>query len=356
MTNFWDDNLSEHDLMSEEIEEQAQKILEEYEEPEEIEEEYEEYEEEYEEEVMQDYRPSSKKAAYKLNKGEDSIVANAMVKLEQARLYEMLIKHDMFKGVKANPTALANVKRELKDYILSRLEKLLAINSGKEEPKQPVRVEVESPFNDVEIEFLKALSYKGTKGLSAEAGTKKITATEIQPLQSSQKVKEEPQGLSSLGDYDNQTEPYEEEEEYVEPAPVRKPKKVAKPAPKRKKAQKAKPKVKPSPSQPVKKNKPSRAKINRRGEISDSEAERIAREDIERMKGRKPVNKMTATELIEANKKITTANKARPAGAKPIPTAQQLNLQYQTQQLQNSQNPNSNGFNLLLNKVLASKK
>ena len=365
MKDFWDETVSEHDLMSEEIEEQAQKILDEYEEPEEDEyEDDEEYEDE--EEVMEDYKPSKGKTAYSLNRQENSIVTESTIRLEQARLYDMLIKHDMFKGVKANPRALANVKQELKTYIVSRLEILLGIKKEKIQRDKPIEVEVESPFNDVEIEFLKALSHKGTKGLSSEVtATKKLKATEIQPLSGPQQEEEE-QGLSSLGDYDDQTEPYDEdeyedeyedeEEEYIEP-PKPKKKVAKKPAPK--------PTRKPTPKRKLKKkkplpeavkHKPSRAAINRRGEMSDAEAERIAREDMARMAGRKPVNKMTETELLEANKRITTqAQKERPAGAKPIPNAQQLNMHYQTQQLNTSANDTS-GFNLLLNKILADKK
>lgn len=360
MSGFWDENVSEHEMLSEEIDEQAQKILDEYEDSDDEEYEEEEYEEE---EVMEDYKPNKGKVAYKLNKQESNIVTDATIRLEQARLYDKLIKHDMFKGVKANPTALANVKQELKTYIVSRLEILLGIKKEKVQRDKPIEVEVESPFNDVEVEFLKALSYKGTKGASAEAETKKLKATEIRPMSDDEEYEEE--GLSSLGsdedDYDDYEEEYEEEEEvYIAPKPKKKV--VKKPAPKPKKVVKKAPKKvakvkKSKPQAPVEKNRPSRAKINRRGEMSDAEAERIAKEDMERMKGRKPINKMSETELLEANKRITTnARKDRPVGAKPIPDAAQLNMHYQTQQANSNANPAASGFNALLNKVLASKK
>ena len=373
MSDFWDEkNLSELDMLSEEIDEQAQKILDEFEEPEDEEEEYEEDEYEEEDEVMEDYKPTKGKVAYNLNRQESSVVNDATIRLEQARLYDMLIKHDMFKGVKANPSALANVKNELKTYIVSRLEILLGIRKEKPdrvEKVAPIEVEVDSPFNDVEIEFLKALSYKGTKGASAEAVSKKLKATQIQPLSSPMQVEEEEQGLSSLSSYDDEDdyeeeyedeeEEYEdEEEEYIEPPKPKKKVLKKKPAPKPKAKKKPAPKRKVAkPAGEVEKYKPSRAAINRRGEMTDAEAERIAREDMERMKGRKSVSKMNETELLEANKRITTnAKKERPAGAKPIPDATQLNMHYQTQQANNSANPSASGFNVLLNKVLASKK
>lgn len=351
--NFWDSgSVSEYDLMAEEIDEQAQQILDEYsdEEPEE------EYEEEYEdeeyeeEETMSDYEPTKRNTAYKLDKRESSVVNDAMIRLEQARLYDMLIKHDMFKGVKAHPAALENVKTELKSYIVSRLEVLLGIRKEKVDREIPKQVQVELPFNDIEIEFLKALSYKGTKGASAQADTRKVVATEVLPTMVASQKQQELHGLQPLS-YDE--EEYEEEEEYVEPP---KPKKVVK-----KKQVAKRPKPTPTPSRgqpvsqaPVKKHKPSRAKLDRKGEISDSEAERIAREDMERMKGRKPVDQMTPTELLEANRRISSG-KTKVQGAKPIPNAQQLSMQYQMQQMNNTSNPGSNGFNMLLNKILSEK-
>lgn len=350
--NFWDqDKVSELDMLSEEIEEQTQKIIDEYEAPEEEEYEEEEYEEE---ETMSDYEPTKAKAAYKLNKHENSVVSDAMVRLEQARLYDMLIKHDLFKGVKAHPSALRNVQNELKSYIVQRLEILLGLKKEKVEKELPKQVQVELPFNDVEIEFLKALSYKGTKGASAQLDSKKVVATEVLPTVAAPKQieQQEPEGLQPLGGYDEDDYEDDYEEEVIE-EPAR-PKKVVKKKPAPKTTPKRKP-VKKTPQ--VKKTKPSRAKINRRGEISDEEAERIAREDIERMKGyKKPAHKMSAQELIEANKRINSNKSGQVQGAKPIPTGSSLEMHYRTKQANQSANPQSGGFNVLLNQLLANKK
>jgi len=347
MNDFWDKKTSEYEMLQDNMEDSAQEILDELEE----EENEEEYEEEYEEEDdMSDYQPTKNKVAYKLNKRENDVVNDAMVRLEQARLYDMLIKHDMFKGVKANPRALANVQAELKAYIVQRLEILLGIKKDQRdqvEKQVPKEVQVELPFNDIEIEFLKALSYKGTKGASAQAESKKVMAREVLPTIGSRPapIQSEPEGLQSLGSsYDDEDE---YEEEYQEPK--RKLKKKA--APVKKVANASAPK-KPSQAKP----KPSRAKLSRGGQITDEEAERIAREDIERMKGRKPVNQMSAEDLMRANSGINSGRTARPEGAKPIPTGASLKTHYMTKQMNQSTDPKSDGFNVLLNKILADKK
>lgn len=374
MSNFWNNSepVSEYEMMADEMEEQAQQILDEYSDEEPEEEYEEEYEEHEEEESMSDYEPTKKTSAYRLNKKQNSVVNDAMIRLEQARLYDMLIKHDMFKGVKAHPTALNNVKKELKDYIVSRLEILLGIKGEKKEVEIPKNIELELPFNSIEVEFLKALSMKGTKGASVEAGHGMVLRANLKTQTSPAEVyedddeyeEEEYEGLQPLS-YEEEEDEYEEEE-YVAPAPKPK-KKVKKPAPKPtpkpsngRPVRKAPPKKKKpvKKAAPVQKHKPSRAIVNRKGEISDAEAERIAREDMERMKGRKPVNEMTPTELMEANKRINT--KKNNIGQKPIPTGEQLNMYYQTQQMNNQLNQQNNPGamiqNKLLQKILSEKK
>ena len=350
MSGFWDNSeaSSEWESLEDTLDNAAQQVLQEIEEPEEYEEEYEE--EEYEEEnYMTDYEPRKKKVAYTLDNRESNVVTDAMIRLEQARLYDLLIKHDMFRGVQAHPQALANVQNELKTYIVQRLEFLLGI---KQEQKNVVTQDlvVESPFNKVETMFLKMLAKKGTGGESENAETVYLESI---PVESEA---EEDIDDSSVANYKNMKFSGNNTD-YLAPLqsePVQK-QPVKKAAPKKKQPVK---KVKAeSVQQKPKKIKNTSAKINRRGLMSNKEAERLAREDMERMANRKPVEKMTAQELVEANKKInTTTNKIRPANALPIPTEAQLNMHYQAQQLNRTSQPNSNAFNALLNKVLSDKK
>jgi hypothetical protein len=104
-------------------------------------------------------------SAFDLNEEEVSITYNSRIRLEQAKLYEMLIDQDIFDGVEANPQAIQNVKTELKQYILDRLNILLGMKSEIRQTSQ----KVELPFNTLEIQFLKDLAFKGTKGESGES-------------------------------------------------------------------------------------------------------------------------------------------------------------------------------------------
>lgn len=354
MSGFWDNSeaSSEWESLEDTLDNAAQQVLQEIEEPEEYE----------EENYMTDYEPRKKKVAYTLDNRESNVVTDAMIRLEQARLYDLLIKHDMFRGVQAHPQALANVQNELKTYIVQRLEFLLGI---KQEQKNVVTQDlvVESPFNKVETMFLKMLAKKGTGGESENA---EAVYLESIPVENEVETEEDIDN-SSVANYKNmklsgnntdylaplQSEPVQKQP--VKKAVPKKKQPVKKAAPKKKQPVK---KVKAEPAQQKpKKIKNTSAKINRRGLMSNKEAERLAREDMERMANRKPVEQMTAQELVEANKKInTTTNKIRPANALPIPTEAQLNMHYQAQQLNRTSQPNSNAFNMLLNKVLSDKK
>ena len=366
MSGFWDENRqSEYEQIEETYDEEAKAILAELDDDVEYEDEIEDYDdnlaEEYEDE--EEYEEENNESAYKLDRRESGVVNESMIRLEQARLYDMLIKHDLFAGVKAHPNALRNVQNELKKYIVERLEILLGIKQEKIANDGPREFAVESPFNDVEIDFLKALSYKGTKGASAQAKTKSLVANEIQPLEED----DEDEGmLRPLGEF-------EEEPELVpmrRPVPKRKPKSVQ---PTRKVAPKRVAKPKPT-RMVVPKNKPVTRRVvpkkgavpkkattnagikrkSRRKEMSKAEAEEIAREDIARMEGRntKPAHEMTAKELVAANKRIAKENnKPRPEGAKDMPNTAQVSTLYQQQQMTN----NNTGFNTLLQKVLHDK-
>lgn len=80
-------------------------------------------------------------------------LTNARLRLEQGRLYEMFLKHNLFGDVDSDPRAIANVQRELKEFIQERLEVLLGL---KPDPKLiKLRQEEAGPFNSLEIDILK---------------------------------------------------------------------------------------------------------------------------------------------------------------------------------------------------------
>jgi len=128
---------------------------------------------------------------------EQSVLDNAVLRLEQAQLYKMLMESDLFADVQANPEAIKNVQRELKRFIKERLEIFLGIRAPKAEA-----VEYESPFSDLEIKVLKSVAHKvsgGTVGSPIVGGSlPKISAKVQQPAtplrsRSSSKPQRKPQ-------------------------------------------------------------------------------------------------------------------------------------------------------------------
>lgn len=293
MSNFFDDGFSEIEMLEEEAE------LEDSEE-EQID------DEESDEEIEQE-----EKTSYSLSRQEKSVVNEAMLRLEQARLYEMLLKHNFFDGIRINPLAKQNVEQELKKFILERLEILLGI---KQEEAQDIgsSLTVDLPFNSVEIEFLKALAYKGTNGASVSAVPAQAQAT-IQPLKTSPRQ----EGLKPLA------QPKLNSIKKIQPT-----KQVERPA------KQVKPRVQ---------ERQVRAKRGART------VEEIAKEDLDRMKNRKPAHEMTVKELIAANKRIGGGSRPKPKDALPMPTPeQQVALATSNRQLSGA----NSGFNEIISKAL----
>ena len=91
-------------------------------------------------------------------------ISPALLRLEQGKLYQMLIEHDLFSDVDANQQAIDSVQQEMHDFITSRLEVLLGMRQDGDFSRP--QNNVESPFTDIEIEALKSLAKKLTGGLA----------------------------------------------------------------------------------------------------------------------------------------------------------------------------------------------
>jgi hypothetical protein len=132
--------------------------------------------------------------AYDLDVVETQTVSKAILRLEQGRLYQMLIEHNFFDGVQALDEAVQAVQEELKSFIIERLEILLGI---RDDVQKEQSVQVELPFNDMEIMALKQLAFKITGGASAKVEPLKTMATTIKPLKQNKRVDTKP--LPTMG-------------------------------------------------------------------------------------------------------------------------------------------------------------
>ena len=321
MANIWDEeSVSEYDLVAEDAL-KAEELAEEYSAQPTI--------TEADEEILEEIAEES---AFDLNKQESNIVYNARLRLEQAKLYEMLINHNLFDGVEASPEAISNVQNELKFYIVKRLEILLGIR----EPMVKVQAaEVESPLNDVEVDFLKQLAYKGTLGASAKGQTltKASQQQTIKPL-----ITTTPSGkLKSLVTA-------------KKAIPMKKQEPVAAP-----KTPVSRPVVKKQATKSVASTIDSGMGRN----LTAQEAEEIAKEELAKNPPKKPFNKMSAKEKADRIKEVNEKHKrpASAAGAKSMPSANELEMQYMNQQASRSMSKNqSDQFNTMLANALAVQK
>ena len=323
MSDFWDkeESVSEYEMLADEVYE-AEALADQYAaEPLVI---------EAEEEELEEIQENS---AFELTHEESSTVYNARLRLEQARLYEMIINHDLFDGVEVDRRAVSIVQNELKHYIIKRLEILMGL-------RKPQRTSSSGPkqFNPIEQDFLKQLAYKGTHGQSAQADQEEYEEeyqepkkpAGIKPISKPLPIKNS--GLKNL------------KKAQVKAAVQRQPEPQPRPQPKKQ--------VPSTPKAPVRaktklRNTDAPVRSSEMGikggeivlpngqvkpkQLTEKEAEAIARAEIQKSKGRKPWAKMTQSEKIAEVRRVNDIHsKKKPeSGVLPPMDSNQLEQHYQ---------------------------
>lgn len=89
------------------------------------------------------------------------VLNNANLRLEQGRLYQMIINHDIFGETDADAKAIKNVQREIRKFARERMEIMLGMRH--ESAKEEV---ISSPFNELEVIALKAIAAQMSKGVT----------------------------------------------------------------------------------------------------------------------------------------------------------------------------------------------
>lgn len=110
-------------------------------------------------------------------------LSDARLRLSQGELYAIIMKHDLFEGVDADPRALKNVQREIRKFAKERMEIMLGMRQ--EKAAQESAEYVSSPFNPLEVEILKRLASKATNGATeTEEATKSVAPrnTALKPI------------------------------------------------------------------------------------------------------------------------------------------------------------------------------
>lgn len=99
------------------------------------------------------------------------VLNDASLRLEQGQLYQMIMNHDLFNGTTADPKAVKAVQRQIRKFAKEQMEIML----GMKAPSEAVQhVEVQSPFNTLEVRLLKDLASKMSQGKTSTPEADKI--------------------------------------------------------------------------------------------------------------------------------------------------------------------------------------
>ncbi len=230
-----------------------------------------------------------------------SVLSDARLRLEMGKLYELIMKHDLFEGVDSDPKAMKTVQKEIRSYAQERMEIMLGMRQEKQEAAAGFPMEL-FPFNSLEVDTLKALAAAATKGESRDAA----------PLDLSSQKPAVRTTLNPIG----------------QRSPTHAPKAPAK-------------KLQAKPQTPVKRE--VNAKIQR-----ILEEEGLTMDEINQVfdpkreyLDRKRRASMTEDEIIERNRQASLRNKrAENPAAAPMPTPEQMEAAYmQRSMTTEAQNP-----------------
>lgn len=216
------------------------------------------------------------------------VMADANLRLEMGRLYQMILENDIFAQTNADPRAIKNVQREIRRLVREKLEIMLGIRQDQPTQQQTI---VSSPFNDMEVSALKMLASKITKGATEEPQA--YSGPQAPPPQPKKN------GITAIsGELRPQTTP-------VLKAPERRP-------------------VTKSPSQaPAKRPEPKKGEPIIKSAISNPEGDSLLK---------KPIDQMTPEELAEHDRQALerrARNKsAMPPNLVPHPSPQELEMRY----------------------------
>lgn len=94
------------------------------------------------------------------------VLNDANLRIEQGRLYQMVMNHDLFDGMDVDPKAVQNVQREIRKFAKERMEVMLGM---RKETTTVETLEINFPFNALEVDILKRLAFTATKGATANS-------------------------------------------------------------------------------------------------------------------------------------------------------------------------------------------
>lgn len=121
------------------------------------------------------------------------VLSDARLRLEQGKLYEMIMNHNLFDGVESDPRAAKSVQKQIRTWAKNQMEIMLGMRQEVSESSQIIS----SPFNELEVSILKKLASAASKGATeSEEANKPESKPELPPKKKS---------LNSIGKNDHKT-------------------------------------------------------------------------------------------------------------------------------------------------------
>jgi hypothetical protein len=102
------------------------------------------------------------------------VLTDANLRLEQGSLYKLIMKHSLFEGVDADPKAVQNVQKAIRKFAREQMEVMLGM---RKDTATVENLQIDFPFNQVEVEVLKMLANKASGGASENSDNYVPTVT-----------------------------------------------------------------------------------------------------------------------------------------------------------------------------------
>jgi hypothetical protein len=98
-----------------------------------------------------------------------AILNDARLRLEQGKLYELVLQNDLFIDTGIDERAVKYVQKEIRKFAQERMEIMLGMRQEQASAQTNAFPAEAFPFNSLEVEVLKSLAAAATKGASREA-------------------------------------------------------------------------------------------------------------------------------------------------------------------------------------------
>ena len=138
--------------------------------------------------IEEERRPKNVEPEIEPDEQEDddfsAVLSDAKLRLAMGTLWEMLMNNNLFQDLDVDPKAVKTVERKVKNFAKEQMEIMLGM---RQDPKNAPAVEgfISSPFNDLEVEVLRAMASTFSKGATQAPEAQTFSGPQAPPRKSS---------------------------------------------------------------------------------------------------------------------------------------------------------------------------